>query len=69
MKHAEYIGPDCGWNVTKGMRALVRPSDKPGVVLAQFDDFNAARGGQDLAFGWHEFPAEHFETKLEMNNV
>jgi len=61
MKHATYIGPECGWNVTPGNTALIRQSTKPGIVLAQFDDFHAARAGKDLAFGWHEFPAEHFE--------
>lgn len=60
MQHATYIGPPCGWNVEAGMTALIRPSEVPGTVLAQFDDFHAARGGKDLCFGWHEFPAHHF---------
>ena len=60
MKHGNYIGADTGWNITKGMGALLRASDKPGVVLAQFDDFYAQREGVDLAFGWHEFKEGEF---------
>jgi hypothetical protein len=62
MKHATYVGPETGWNVTKGMGALIQPSpQRPEMVLAQFDDFHAQREGKDLSFGWHEFPADHFK--------
>lgn len=60
--HAVYVGPDVGWNVSKGMTALIRDSGQEGIVLAQFDDFHAVRLGQDLAYGWHEFPSNHFLT-------
>lgn len=69
-KHATYIGPDCGWNVTKGLKALIMPSDKPGVVLAQFDDFWVARSGRHLCFGWHEFPEGDFQLdNIEVNTL
>lgn len=58
---ATYVGPDCGWNVTAGLHALVRPSETPGDVLAQFDDFNVQRQGISLCFGWHKYPANHFK--------
>ena len=61
MERAMYIGPSCGWNVEPGDSVLIRESEKPDVVLVQFDDFNKHRAGVCLAFGWHEFPAEHFE--------
>lgn len=61
MRSATYIGPPTGWNIEAGMRAQVRDTDKPGVLLAQFDDFHARRKGKDLSSGWHEFPAEHFQ--------
>lgn len=61
MIHATYIGPPCGWNVSEGMCALIRQGDKPDTVLAQFDDFWAARAGKALALGWHEFPTKHFK--------
>lgn len=62
MKHATYIGPACGWNLEPGATALIQTSDKPGIVLAQFDAFHLQRNGKDLAYGWHEFPAEHFKV-------
>lgn len=63
MVTAEYIGKPIGWNVRPGMRALIRPSDKSGVVLAQFNDFHARRAGKDLAFGWHEFPETDWKVE------
>lgn len=61
--HATYIGPRGAWtwNPAHGDTALVRQSDKPGVVLVQFDNTKLERGGEKLGFGWHEFPAEHFK--------
>ena len=59
-KHMMYVGPDCGWNVTKGLTALVKDSTKPEKVLVQFDDYYVQRNGVDLCFGWHEFLKEHF---------
>ena len=61
IKGATYTGPETGWNVEPGLHALIRDSDKPGVVLAQFDDYHIARAGVDLSSGWHEFPKEHFK--------
>lgn len=60
--HATYIGPRVGWNVEAGLGALVMLSPtKPDTLLAQFDDFWVRRAGKDLAFGWHEFPADQFK--------
>lgn len=61
IKGATYIGPDCGWNVTAGLHALIRPSETEGCVLAQFDDFYVQRKGIDQCFGWHEYPTDHFK--------
>ena len=60
MKHATYVGPDCGRNLTKGMTALIRDAETPGHVLAQFDALYAAKADEDIGFGWHEFPADQF---------
>lgn len=62
MKHATYIGPPCDGTIKPGDTALVRPSEKPGVVLAQFDSFLVRRGGVPQHLGWHEYPAGHFEA-------
>jgi len=61
VRAATYIGPDTSWNITTGMRALVRQSETPGKVLAQFDDFYAQRKGVDQCFGWHEYNSEDFK--------
>lgn len=61
MKHGTYIGPVCGWNIQPGATALIKASDKAGVVLVQFDDFTLQRKGVDQGFGWHEYPEEHFQ--------
>lgn len=62
LKHATYVGPRCGMNIEPGMTAMIQTdSGKPGIVLAQFDDFWAYKDGKHLAFNWHEFPAEHFK--------
>lgn len=63
MQMATYTGPPCGWNIEPGMRALVRQSEHAGKILAQFNEFHAQRGGIDQAFGWHEYPAEHFKIE------
>lgn len=68
MRSGTYIGPDVGLNVTAGQEALLRASDKPGVVLAQFDDFSMQRNGVNLAYGWHEFPATDFQIKIVQSN-
>lgn len=60
IRHATYIGPHQGWNIQAGMTALIMDGPNPETVLAQFDDFNAQRNGDDLAFGWHVFFKEHF---------
>jgi hypothetical protein len=62
MIHATYIGPDVGWNIAAGMTALIRTTDNPDVVLAQFDDFHAQRESIDQSRGWHEYPASHFKV-------
>lgn len=68
MKSATYIGPDCGWNVRPGMRALIQPhATDPEKILAQFHDFEAQRAGLDLAFGWHEFKASEFKEDPEIS--
>lgn len=68
MKHATYIGPPCGWNVTPGMGALVQESpDKPQELLAQFDDFYAMRAGKDLGWGWHPFLKSEFKIEQEIS--
>ena len=61
MLHATYIGPDVGWNVTKGLVALLMEGPTENEVLAQFNDFHIQRAGVDLAFGWHLFPRKDFE--------
>ena len=62
LKHAVYVGEDCGWNLTKGESALIKDSDKEGKVLAQFDSFYLLKGGKDLCYGWHEFNESDFEV-------
>ncbi len=57
---AVYIAPETVGNITKGMKALIRPSEHKGIVLAQFHDFHASRLSVDLAFGWHEFSDKCF---------
>lgn len=61
IKGATYTGPETGWNVKPGLHALIQDSDKPEIVLAQFDDFHITRKGVDLSRGWHAFPKEHFK--------
>jgi hypothetical protein len=61
MNHATYIGPDTGWNITEGMGALIKPCEKEGLVLAQFDDFHAQRAGINQCFGWHEYDSKFFK--------
>lgn len=65
IKHATYIGPAVEKNIREGMTALIQTDYLPGLVLAQFDDFNAMRWGIHQAFGWHEYPAEHFKVDSE----
>ena len=71
MKRATYTG---AIEDLKDKTALVRPSDKEGTVLAQFDDVgqrsvNDLKGKRDvsdlerLMFGWHEFPSDAFRFK------
>lgn len=62
MSHATYIGPKCGWNITPGETALIKPSEKPGIVLAQFDNLALVRDSESVAFGWHKFPADQFKV-------
>jgi hypothetical protein len=57
----------------RGERALVRFSDKPGQVMAQFDNpvsFSEANPYFDLAgtlnYGWHAFPASDFDIDIEV---
>jgi hypothetical protein len=61
MKHGTYIGAPTGWNIEAGMKALIQdhPTNSK-LLLAQFDDHHAARGGKDLSQGWHEFPIADF---------
>lgn len=49
----------------RGETALVRPSNKPGIVLAQFDNLTL----EHLAFGWHEFPEASFAEIPEIPNL
>lgn len=60
--HATYLGKPCEGNLAPGMTALIRTSSSPEWVFAQFDSIHAARGGEDLAFGWHLFDAADFEV-------
>lgn len=67
---ALYIGPRAE---LAGFGALVRTTDKMGVVEVQFHDVGQRRADQVvnpfdhptelelLMFGWTEFPADHFE--------
>jgi len=69
VSQATYIGPKCGWNITPGETALIKPSEKPGVVLAQFDNVALQRDGRDVGFGWHEFPADQFKVTSEAEST
>lgn len=71
MKNAKYIGPV---EQLKGCKALVRPCDLSHTLEAQFTDVNARKpdevdGTKDvsdleqLMFGWHEMPIDHFEIE------
>lgn len=42
----------------KGKTAIIRTADH-GFVLAQFDDTSTG-----LGYGWHRFPADHFNPIL-----
>lgn len=44
-----------------GQTALVRPAEKAGKVLAQFDKYGLHRKQVDLSHGWHEFNASEFQ--------
>ncbi|AKQ75826.1 hypothetical protein FDH82_gp36 [Roseobacter phage RDJL Phi 2] len=68
---AKYIGPV---EQLKGCSALVRPCDLQHTLEVQFTDVNArspneCAGKKDvtdleqLMFGWHEMPLDHFEMK------
>lgn len=69
MKHGTYHGPIAH---LKGKTALLRDATH-GHVVAQFDDRTLTRSGKPmtedapeppadaLGFGWHAFPASHFE--------
>lgn len=58
VRHCIYVGnPDSKRHRSlKGKGALVRRASTPDKVLVQFDD--RATG---LGYGWHEFPAAHFQ--------
>ena len=60
MKHGYYVGP---LEHLEGEPALLMKSEKPGIVLAQFDDLDRFDGEKAprLAFGWHEFIEGDFE--------
>ncbi|UFK26721.1 hypothetical protein [Roseobacter phage RDJL6] len=69
MKPVKYTGPD---ERLADCKALALPSDKAGTIRVQFTDVNArsinelkdARDVSDLEqlmFGWHEMPEDHFE--------
>lgn len=59
----------------RGKTAILRECDAEGCVEAQFDDKDLTRDGMDiniddyptppenaLGYGWHIFPAAHFEV-------
>ena len=58
--HGHYVGP---LKHLQGEPALLMRSEKPGIVLAQFDDLDRFDGDKAprLAFGWHEFREEDFK--------
>lgn len=70
-KTATYIGPV---EQLKGCSALVRPCDLMRTLEVQFTDVNARKPNEctskkdvteleQLMFGWHEMPLDHFEIK------
>jgi len=70
-KQATYIGPV---EQLKGCSALVRPCDLSHTLEVQFADVNARTPDEcaskkdvtdleQLMFGWHEMPLDHFEIK------
>jgi hypothetical protein len=57
MKTKRYIGMK---KPLRGKLALVREGEKPGTVLAQFNDMSLTYRNRTMGYGWHEFKVEEF---------
>src|SRR5262245_31625726 len=56
---SRYIGPVPR---LKGKTALVMEvASNRNIVVAQFDEVGLTHDGENLSYGWHDFPREHFE--------
>ena len=57
MGHGIYVGPEMA---LKSETALLRWSDVPGCILAQFDRILLVFDGKELHLNWHEFAEDDF---------
>lgn len=65
VSHGVYVGSPTSkrHRSLRGKGALLRRASTPDKVLVQFDD--RATG---LGYGWHEFPAAHFQPSCSPNS-